>query len=438
MTAVSQNMRDIETAVEHMDAIYSGRLELIDLKRPQQRGPYQNYDMKNYGVLKCTDSGTEYQVRGTDIMADERGRTFILILSPTHSVCFRAANRSQFKEWASAIRKEQEDVIEDAVLVNRAEPLVRGASCSVYAGVRERDGLNIATKVVSKNTETRIAALAEATVGTRLKEIRKNRFPKELVRVLNVYHTSNEAHVVMDRVRGRSLQSWLEEHEYMSEVMAKDLLKQILRAINFLHENHIIHGAIWPGNILILHQGGDANQGNLDIKLIGYNAASWREYGTFFPQRPLSEYHRCLAKDGLEYIAPEIWAGLPPTTDVDFWALGCTLYRTLIGKLPFAVNDLRQWERGQEPTDTMRHFAEEAKIHTSRKLLLPEDCERVQRLTPNALSLLYQLIRPNPEQRMNKCEGIEDHPWMACPPFPPRWNTKGESTRSGARRGRRI
>lgn len=428
MTAESQNMKDIERAIERMDDIHSGRLFFIELNsRPSKRkGTYQNYALKSYGMLRCAPSGKEYQVRGTNIIADERSLTFTLRLTPTQSVFFGAANDPEFAAWTTALKGVYDQVTDDVFLVNRTRPLVRGGNCSVYPGIRESDGFNIVTKALSKKNGTKIAALAEAKVGTMLKAIDKNKYPKQLVRVLDVYYTANEAHVVMERLWGRTLDSWLREHGRMSEVMAKGLLLQMLRAIDFLHKSHIIHGAICPRNILILNQSDDAHQGELNIKLIGFHAASWREWWSehgiyYFPRRPLSEYQRCLKKDGLEYIAPELWQGLPAIRQVDYWALGCTLYSMLIGRLPFAVSDLRLWEYGQGPRDTMRRFAEEEKLHRSRRLLLPEDCERVRALTPNAKSLLFQLMWPDPEQRMNNCDGIENHPWMACAPFPPHW-----------------
>lgn len=417
---------DIAMAVERMDILHSGKLSLLDVnKRSKGKGKFkfENYVLKNYGILKCQTSGAEYKARDVQIVADESSLTFMFESGPNQSTCFAAADGIGFRAWTRALKQGSCRTTGDAFLVYHSKRLVKGMSCSVYAGVREKDDLNIVAKAISKKNGTTIAALAETRVGIILKGIMETKYPKELVRVLDVYHTSNEAHVVMERVRGTPLEVWLEEHGCMSEAMARDVFEKILRAVEFLHKNDILHGAVCPRNIIVVNQDVTLHPGEINIKLIGFNAASWKdgngEYD-YFPQRSLFEYQRCLERDGYTYIAPESWKGHPVTKQADFWALGCTLYRMLNGRLPFYAKNLRPWRLRVQPGrgDTMREYGQEEDLNLSFAKLFPSDCEQVRHLTSNAKNILFRLLRPDQRQRMNY-KSVWKHPWLTIPRFPP-------------------
>lgn len=106
-----------------------------------------------------------------------------------------------------------------------------------------------------------------------------------------------------------------------------DLLMQLCRALDYLHDRAILHGDIKPSNVLV-------DMESNELTLLDFGIA--RAFGPSEGTNIIGTY---------AYLAPEIVAGRPFDARADLYALGVILYRVVAGRLPFdtkGVELLRQ------------------------------------------------------------------------------------------------
>jgi serine/threonine protein kinase len=139
-----------------------------------------------------------------------------------------------------------------------------------------------------------------------------------IVRVNQIFEANHTAYLVMEYVKGQSLDDMLKQVGQLSEQQTKDILFPILDGLKRVHELGFLHRDIKPANILIREEG--------DAVLIDFGAA-----------RQALETR----KQGLTSIYTEGYAPLEqydttgnqgPWTDV--YALGGVAYKCVTGKKP--------------------------------------------------------------------------------------------------------
>ena len=92
-------------------------------------------------------------------------------------------------------------------------------------------------------------------------------------------------------------------------------LRQLVDGLSFLHETGLLHCDVKPSNVLITR---DQRVVLLDFGLV----TEWKPdaFGS----------HSAELVGSLGYIAPERFAGKPPTSAVDWYSVGVMLFETLI------------------------------------------------------------------------------------------------------------
>jgi len=142
-----------------------------------------------------------------------------------------------------------------------------------------------------------------------------------IVGVHQVFEDNETAYMVLDFVEGRDLLDILEDggHE-LTPPQIKGILKDVLGAVKFIHEQDILHRDISPDNILL--------DGDLRPVLIDFGAA--REEATK-QSRVLSALR--VVKDG--YSPQEFYVqGSEQSPSSDLYALGATFYHLISGDIP--------------------------------------------------------------------------------------------------------
>ena len=125
--------------------------------------------------------------------------------------------------------------------------------------------------------------------------------------------------MVMELVRGETLEQILERVGTLSPKRAAELCMQVLVALSHAHQMGVVHRDLKPSNVMVTENGA--------LKLMDFGIA--RVEGT-----------ERLTNDGFmmgtpAYMAPEQVIGHAIDGRADLYALGIVFYRLLSGKLPF-------------------------------------------------------------------------------------------------------
>lgn len=142
-----------------------------------------------------------------------------------------------------------------------------------------------------------------------------------IVGVHQVFEDNDTAYMALDFVEGRDLLDTIEDPNHgLTPVQIKSILKEVLGAVGFIHDQGILHRDISPDNILI----------NKEFRpvLIDFGAA--REEATK-QSRVLSALR--VVKDG--YSPQEFYiAGSEQSPSSDLYALGASFYHLISGDVP--------------------------------------------------------------------------------------------------------
>lgn len=145
-----------------------------------------------------------------------------------------------------------------------------------------------------------------------------------IVRIYDIGKIDNRWYLSMEYVEGKNLKNILEQGS-LSVVEGMGIIKQVLRALVVVHENHIINRDIKPQNILIGKDG--------IVKIGDFSIA------------------KSTAIDGLtcndmmiigspEYMSPEQVEGKVIDNRTDIYSVGIVMYEMLTGKPPFESDTL--------------------------------------------------------------------------------------------------
>lgn len=131
----------------------------------------------------------------------------------------------------------------------------------------------------------------------------------------------NFYYIATELLEGGELFDRIIVEKQFSEKRASYILKQVLLAINYMHNKHITHRDLKPENILL--ESKDNN--NLDIKISDFGFSCF-----FDPEKGLE-----LVLGSPLYMAPEIILNKTYNEKVDIWSIGVISYMLLTGRNPF-------------------------------------------------------------------------------------------------------
>ncbi|KAF4585519.1 Serine/threonine-protein kinase bur-1 [Ophiocordyceps camponoti-floridani] len=206
---------------------------------------------------------------------------------------------------------------------------------------------------------------------------------------------------------------------HFKEAQVKCYMKQLLKGLCYLHDNHILHRDMKAANLLI------NNKGILQIADFGLA----RHYDGPSPQpgRPMGEGRRDYT--GLVvtrwYRPPELLLQLRQyTTAIDVWGVGCVFGEMLVGKPILAgENDAHQleliWDLMGSPTDENMPGWKQLPggDHLSPRHRPGNIQNRFREFGSGAVALLRELLKLNWRNRINAVDALE-HPYFKMAPLP--------------------
>ena len=191
-------------------------------------------------------------------------------------------------------------------------------------------------------------------------------------------------YMVMELVDGIPLTRYCQEKSLDLEASLQ-LFLNICNAVNYAHQNLVLHRDLKPGNILITNDG--------RVKLLDFGIAKLLDEGG--SAVPLTRTGAPMLTP--EYAAPEQFSGNSLSTSVDVYSLGVILYELLSGERPFEFSEKTfiEMDKMVREADPPRP-SENSGISTIRK----------DKLTGELDIICLKALRKEPEQRYGSVQEL--------------------------------
>jgi serine/threonine protein kinase/Tfp pilus assembly protein PilF len=139
--------------------------------------------------------------------------------------------------------------------------------------------------------------------------------------------TEGLPYLSMEYVQGQTLLTWCDT-QLLGVAERLALFLQVLDALRYAHENHVIHRDLKPSNILVTDCG--------QVRLLDFGVAKLLQDEEGLHQAPLSRvYGQALTPD---YASPESLSGARVDARSDVYSLGMVLYELLTGARPYHLS----------------------------------------------------------------------------------------------------
>lgn len=183
-----------------------------------------------------------------------------------------------------------------------------GGFGSVYLAKDTWLNIEVAIKVPHKQSTELLKHLKEPRLQAALNH-------PNIVRMIAAEKKNKVFFMVMEYVKGESLEQVLEREKILESHQAIEYILQIAGAAQHAHSNKIIHRDLRPSNIILSEQG--------VIKVTDFGTSAWLNSVPYASTRIGSP----------PYMAPEQFLGKASYRS-DIYSIGCIFYEMIIGRPP--------------------------------------------------------------------------------------------------------
>ena len=256
----------------------------------------------------------------------------------------------------------------------------KGAFGIVYKAFELCSGRIVAIKQIPVNSQNRKYVIKEI-------ELLKNLEHPNIVKYYNFLKEENHIYIIMEYLEGSTLRQYMRDNsENINEDIAREIIKQLLNALSYLHYScDICHRDIKPENIMFTEKDDISH-----IKLLDFGLST----DSFESKLKMQNCGT------ITYMAPEQISSLRYTKGVDIWSVGIILYRLLNkGKYPF-------YNKGDSTSVLIE------KINNKEVEFDLENCP----ISPICRHFIYKLLDKNPSYRYSARLALS-HPWITMNKF---------------------
>ncbi|CUG74862.1 protein kinase, putative [Bodo saltans] len=199
-----------------------------------------------------------------------------------------------------------------------------------------------------------------------------------IVKLEEIFETDDCLYIVMEYVPGGELHQVLKRTGPLPEATARQIIIQLLLAVEYIHQRGIVHRDLKPANMLL------RDEQDWQIKLADFGFAVL--VGT---ENCLTSYCGTGA-----YMAPEIVLDMNYGKAVDIWAVGVILYVIMSGDYPFFPAG------GQDVQSSIIANKWQRTMH-----------QRIADASPGAKDFLSKLLTTDANKRLTAKEALK-HTWI--------------------------
>ncbi|XP_005404601.1 PREDICTED: calcium/calmodulin-dependent protein kinase type 1G [Chinchilla lanigera] len=251
------------------------------------------------------------------------------------------------------------------------EVLGSGAFSEVFLVKQRVTGKLFALKCIKKSPAFRDSSL-ENEIAV-LKKIKH----ENIVTLEDIYESTTHYYLVMQLVSGGELFDRILERGVYTEKDASLVIRQVLSAVKYLHENGIVHRDLKPENLLYL-----TPEENSKIMITDFGLSKMEQSGVM-----------STACGTPGYVAPEVLAQKPYSKAVDCWSIGVITYILLCGYPPFyEETESKLFEKIKEG-----YYEFESPFWDD--------------ISESAKDFICHLLEKDPSERYT-CEKALRHPWI--------------------------
>ena len=287
------------------------------------------------------------------------------------------------------------ELLESGTVVDGRYSVERGLSAGGTGVVYKAYDLdlerNVALKLLQRpGPDEREVLRREAVALARLRS-------SSVVAVYGFGDHEDRSYVAMEFVAGRNLAQVIRDHRIREAPIplhrGVQILCDVCDGLAAIHGAGLIHRDIKPGNVVIEDHSGR-------VVIVDFGAAI--ESGT--------PSDRVVGTPA--FLAPELWTGATPSTRSDMYALGCTAFELLTGRLPYEAEDSRGMRaahaRAPIPrADEVRpELSALAPLFTTLLAKDPEDRPPGAAVVSNRLA---GALRPDPPRREDQRPSSDTH-----------------------------
>jgi len=249
-----------------------------------------------------------------------------------------------------------------------------------------RGGFSVVIEGNKKGTEEKFAikCIKKSSIEgddikllTREIQIMKNVRHDNILKLFEVFEDEEQFFLVMELVPGKELFDKIVERGQYSEKDASNIARQIISAVEYLHEKGIAHRDLKPENLL---SSGSEEQELIKIADFGFS-------------KDFNEDKLQTSCGSPGYVAPEVLTSESYDKSVDMWSIGVIIYILLCGYPPF--------------------YADNAPALFKKIMDVKYDFDDPSwdDVSEDAKDLIRHLLVKNPEERYT-AQQCKEHPWI--------------------------